>query len=145
MSVPDALAAIPHRPPFLFLDEIVELTADRVLARKRVDPSADFFAGHYPGNPIMPGVLLCECAFQAGAVLMMNSEFKIQNPIDQMPVLTRVREAKFKHVVRPGQVLDIEVTLDEELDGAFFMTGRVSADGKLVVRVEFVCMMTAEG
>ena len=141
MSVPGVLSAIPHRPPFLFLDEIVELTADRVRARKCLDPSADFFAGHYPGNPIMPGVLLCECAFQAGAVLVMNSKLKTQNSEDGVPVLTRIRDAKFKSLVRPEQVLEIDVALDEQLDSAYYMTGRVSADEKLAVRVEFVCMI----
>ena len=64
------LNAIPHRPPFLFVDEIVEQTDDHIVTRKRIDPEEPFFKGHYPDYPIMPGVLICECVFQAGAILM---------------------------------------------------------------------------
>ena len=141
MNLPSGIALIPHRPPFLFVDEVIELTADRILTRKWADPEADYFKGHYPGNPVMPGVLICESVFQCGAILMME-RVGGENAKGAMPVLTRIKEAKFKHVVRPGQTLAVEVVFDEELGGAYYMTGRVTVEGKLVVRVTFVCMMT---
>ncbi|MCP4246058.1 MAG: beta-hydroxyacyl-ACP dehydratase [bacterium] len=134
------LACIPHRAPFLFIDDVAELSLVRAVTTTRVDPHAAFFAGHYPGNPVMPGVLVCECAFQTGALLMARrAEGQDQASI---PVLTRIQEAKFKRVVRPGDLLQIEVQLDEELGEACFMTGRVTVDGKPVLRVTFACALT---
>ncbi len=138
MNQEQICALIPHRPPFLYVDRVVELSKDRVLAVKNVDPEAEFFAGHYPGNAVMPGVLICECAFQAGALLLAN---RLGSSSAGTPVLTRIKSAKFKHIVRPGTTLNINVSLDEELGGAYFMTGRVTVDGKVVVRVEFACTL----
>ena len=70
MDKESVLQAIPHRPPFLFVDEVVELEEQRIRTRVQADPAAEFFKGHYPDNPVMPGVLLCECCFQAGALLV---------------------------------------------------------------------------
>jgi 3-hydroxyacyl-[acyl-carrier-protein] dehydratase len=134
------IGSIPHRPPFLFVDEIVEVADRRILTRKCVDPESDFLRGHYPGNPVMPGVLLCECCFQAGALLIAN-EIGGYDASPGVPVVTRITDARFKHMVRPGQTVDVEVTLDEELSGAYFLTGRASVDGRLALRVGFACML----
>jgi len=133
-----SLSDIPHRPPFLFVDEIVEIVDRRIVTRTRVDADADFFRGHYPDRPIMPGVLICECCFQAGALLIAHRLRERQAA--GLPVVTRIQDARFKRIVRPGEVLDVEITLDDELDGAYFLTGRVSADDHLVLRVTFACM-----
>ena len=142
MTTAIEIDAIPHRPPFLFVDEIVEVTGDRIVTKKRIDPEMDCFRGHYPGNPIMPGVLICECCFQAGALLIAHQ--LDPGELKGVPVLTRIKDAKFKRIVRPGDTVTIEATLDSELGGAYFMTGRASVDGKLAVRVEFACMLSAE-
>ena len=139
MNTPLGVDAIPHRSPFLFVDEILEVSAERIVTQKRIDPDMECFRGHYPGNPVMPGVLLCECCFQAGALL-------IANQLDPrgwtgVPVLTRILNAKFKRIVRPGETVSVEATLDSELGGAYFMTARASVEGKLAVRVEFACML----
>ena len=131
--------SIPHRPPFLFVDEIVEVTNDRIVTTKYADPEADFFRGHYPGHPVMPGVLLCECCFQAGALLIAQRLGGL-DPSEGVPVITRIQDARFKRIVLPGQALRIEVTLDEELHGAYFLTGRLTVEGQLAVRVTFACM-----
>jgi len=133
-----AVSAIPHRPPFLFVDEVVELGDKRIVTTKRADPEAEFFRGHYPGDPIMPGVLICECCFQAGALLIAHMRDGL-DPSDGTPVLTRIQDARFKRVVRPGDVLQVEVTVDDVLDDAYFMTGRVTVEGKAAVRVTFAC------
>lgn len=140
MTPETVLQLLPHRPPFRFVDEVVELSAERIVTRARADPQADYFRGHYPGNPLMPGVLLCESVFQAGALLMIH-RIGAESAAGLTPVLTRIREAKFKHVVRPGEVLTAEVVFDEELGGAYYMTGRVTAEGRAVLRVTFVCML----
>jgi len=136
--------AIPHRPPFLFVDEIVELTADRIVARKHVDGSSGFFRGHYPDEPIMPGVLICECCFQAGAILISKREGG-WNPQRGTPVLARISDARFRRIVRPGDTLDIEATCDDHVDNAYYCTGQASVAGESVLRVQFVCMLTKTG
>ena len=137
------LDSIPHRRPFLFVDEILEVSDSRIVTTKFVDPASDFLRGHYPGRPVMPGVLLCECCFQAGALLIAHRTggFDESNGV---PVLTRVSDARFKRIVRPGQTLRIEVTLDDELEGAYFMTGRLASEGRPSVRVGFACMLARE-
>jgi 3-hydroxyacyl-[acyl-carrier-protein] dehydratase len=140
MTDSPALSSIPHRPPFLFVDEIVEIDEKRVLTKKSVDPESDFFRGHYPGNPVMPGVLVCESCFQSGALLIAHIAGADLGE-KGVPVLTRISDARFKQIVRPGQTLQVEVTLDEELDGAYFLTGRATVDGKLAVRVTFAVML----
>ena len=134
------LSAIPHRPPFLFVDRIGELSPRRIVTETLADPGADFFRGHYPGEPVMPGVLLCECCFQSGAILISH-HVGGWSAADGVPVLTRIGDARFKRIVRPGDTLLTEVTLDDELDRAYVLTGRLSAGGALAVRVTFSCMI----
>lgn len=134
------LSLLPHRPPFLFVDEIIEIEAKRIVTKTYVDPAADFFRGHYPGHPVMPGVLLCECCFQAGALLIVHHKGG-WNWSDGMPVLARIGEARFKQMVLPGQTIFAEVTLEDKLDRAFVMSGRVTVDGKVAVQVSFSCML----
>jgi len=128
------LKAIPHRPPFLFVDKVVELTETKIKTTKEISPDEPFFKGHYPGNPIMPGVLICESIFQTGAILLSSIIGYIG---DGIPVLTRINNAKFKNMVKPGDLLDIEAELVEKVSNAFFLKGSASVAGKTVVTVEF--------
>jgi 3-hydroxyacyl-[acyl-carrier-protein] dehydratase len=137
---PEVLDSIPHRPPFLFVQRIVEVEPKRIVTESVADPDADFFRGHYPGEPVMPGVLLCETCFQSGALLIAHI-VGTEATKKGIPVLTRISDARFKHIVRPRDKLAIEVTLDEELDGAYFLTGRLSANGRHALRVSFACML----
>ena len=127
---------IPHRDPFLWIDEVVEISESRIVARKKVAESLDVFRGHYPDYPVLPGVLLCESVFQAGAILI--SSLAAVKP-GQVPVVTRINNTKFRKMVRPGDVLDIEADLTERMANAFFLTGKVSVEGKTAVRLEFAC------
>lgn len=140
LGMDDILRAIPHRPPFLFLDEIVEIDAERIVARNRVAPESDFFRGHYPHHPVMPGVLLCECCFQAGAVLIARRAGDMMMA-SGVPVVTRISDAKFRRMVRPGDVLTIEARIDDVLDEAYYLTGRVSVENAAVLRLGFACML----
>jgi 3-hydroxyacyl-[acyl-carrier-protein] dehydratase len=130
-------SAIPHRAPFLFVDRILDRTDKEIHAEWTVKADAPFFEGHYPEHPIVPGVLLCESVFQAGAILCSH-DAQDRVPEGSVPVLTKIGEARFKHVVHPGETLAIHVTLDERVGAARFMTGRVQSGGKAVLRVSFV-------
>lgn len=137
----NTLSSIPHRPPFLFVDEILEVDEKRIVTRTQVDPQWDCFRGHYPGNPVMPGVLLCEACFQSGALLMAQRAQAKGG--DAVPVLTRIGDARFKQIVQPGEMLQTEVTLDETVDNAYVMTARMTSNGRQVLRVTFTCMLVA--
>lgn len=134
-------AAIPHREPFLFVDEIVEQGSDRLRTRWRVPPDADFLRGHYPGRPLVPGVILCESAFQAGAILCAREVHDA--PPGAVPVLTRIGEARFKRMVGPGETVECEVRLEQRVGPARWMSARLSVGGQAVLRVEFTVAVTA--
>ena len=130
----EILKAIPHRPPFLFVDKIVELTENKIKATREMRSDESFFQGHFPGNPVMPGVLICESIFQAGGILLSNILGGVGGGT---PVLTRINNARFKNIVRPGDLLELQAELVETVSNAYFMKGSASVAGKTAVTVEF--------
>jgi 3-hydroxyacyl-[acyl-carrier-protein] dehydratase len=138
MSLEAIKAAIPHREPFLLLDEIVEQHENRIVCRKTFTGGEFWYAGHYPHFPITPGVLLCEAAMQAGAVLLSK---KIDQSSDAVPVATRANNVQFKKMVRPGDTVLIETEFIEKLANAFFMNAKITVDGKVAVRFDFACTL----
>lgn len=122
---------IPQRAPFLFVDKIVERTDKTITTSLKLTGDEDFFKGHFPGNPIMPGVLLQEALFQSGAALMAGMEGA------GLGVVTRVQNAKFKSMVRPGDELVMTVELTESLSNAHYMKGTTKVGGKTVLVIEF--------
>lgn len=136
MTRDDIQQLIPHRDPFLWLDEVVELTEARIHARKTLSSDLPVFTGHYPSFPVFPGVLQLEAAMQAGAVLIAKTS--TMEP-GKVPVATRINDVRFRRMVRPGETLDIEVELTERMSNAFFLTAKVSVDGQVSVRFEFAC------
>ena len=136
----DFLQYIPHRPPFLFVDRVTEETQDSVKAEKFIDPKEPFFQGHYPNRPIMPGVLIFESIFQTGAIMMGK---QIANE-GRIPVLTRVNNIKLKHAVNPGDILQIEVKLNDLVSSAAYMSGKASVNGKTAVTLEFTAMLVED-
>jgi len=132
---------IPHRPPFLWLDRVLELSEESIRAEKTIPADLDIFKGHYPDYPLMPGVLLCEAVFQAGA-LLIGELLKDKQEISGVPVLTRIIGAKFKREVRPGDTIEIRAALKEQLGPAWFLKGSVRIHGKVAVQVEFACTLT---
>ncbi len=135
------LQYIPHRPPFLFVDRVVEMAEDHVKAQKDIQPEEPYFKGHYPGRPIMPGVLILESVFQAGAILMGK---RLDGEKDRLPVVTRVNHVKFKHPVLPGDTMEIDVNLKEWVEPACFLSGRVTVNGKTAATVDFAVMLVED-
>jgi 3-hydroxyacyl-[acyl-carrier-protein] dehydratase len=142
MSIEKILAAIPHRDPFLLIDNIVEQSDSAITCTKTFTGDEFFFAGHYPEKPLVPGVLLCEAAMQAGAVLL-SAKLKESSTEQKVPVATRMNDIRFKRMVTPGESIRIEVELIEQLANAFFMKAKVTAesDNKVAVRLEFACTL----
>ena len=139
MSRQEILDAIPHREPFLLVDEILERSDSRIVCTKQFTGEEDFFAGHYPDYPLVPGVLLCEAAMQAGAILLSRHFAEVEHKV---PVATRINDVRLKRMVRPGETIRIEVELAERLADAFFLKAKVTVDGKVAVRFEFACTAT---
>ncbi len=139
MSLEAIKTAIPHREPFLLIDEIVEQSEDRIVCRKTFTGDEFWYHGHYPQFPITPGVLLCEAAMQAGAVLLSK---RVADDPTLVPVATRANNVQFKKMVLPGDTVLIETQLVEQLAKAFFMKARVTVDGKVAVRFDFACTLT---
>jgi 3-hydroxyacyl-[acyl-carrier-protein] dehydratase len=142
MTHQEILDAIPHRDPFLLVDEIVQRTDTRIVGCKTFNGDEWFFAGHYPGHPLVPGVLLCEAAMQCGAILL-SSQFA--SVADMVPVATRMGDVRFKRMVRPGEKIVMEVELIERLAEAFFLKAKVTVEDKVAVRFEFACTAVASG
>jgi 3-hydroxyacyl-[acyl-carrier-protein] dehydratase len=144
MPSQEILDAIPHRDPFLLVDEILEKTDSRIVGSKTFSGSEWFFAGHYPGYPLVPGVLLCEAAMQCGAILL-SALLSGESHGEKVPVATRMNDVRFKRMVRPGEKIVMEVELTERLADAFFLKAKSTVDGKVAVRFEFACTAAAKG
>ena len=141
----DIYRRIPHRPPFLFIDRIIEISDNGATASLTVKPDFPFFEGHYPGNPIMPGVLLCEGVFQTGAVFLADYlKDESLNDASITPVLSRIRDARFKRMVKPGDVVEISVSLGEKMGQFFSMTGEVRNREKVALTLSYALAMVKE-
>jgi len=134
-------SAIPHREPFLFVDEVVDHGSEHVSTRWRVPADGPWFPGHFPGEPVLPGVLTSEHCFQSGALLISLLRGGL-DPADGVPVLTRIEGARFKRIVRPGELLETRVELRERLGDAYYLTGHVRCGGRTVLRTRFVLSST---
>ena len=136
---------IPHRPPFLFIDKILNVYDSGAEASLTVKPEFPFFEGHYPGNPIMPGVLLCESVFQTGAVFLADL-LKEESLTDESvtPVLTRIRDARFKRMVLPGDKVEISVSLGDRMGKFFNLTGQIKNNGKICLTISFALALVKD-
>lgn len=130
-------AAIPHRAPMLLVDEIIAQSANEIHCRKTFGPGEFFTQGHFPNYPLVPGVILCECALQSGAILLAQHA----PATGAVPVATRLDGVKFKKMVRPGDTIDVHATLNEIVSTAFFLTAKITVAGKLAARLDFACTL----
>jgi len=133
---PQVLGLIPHRPPFLFVDEIVSETAEGLVARRTWSPDEAFYKGHYPGAPITPGVLLCESVFQAGALYLARS-LAGQGAPKGLPLLVKISDVRFRSPVYPGDTVTIEVRKKDFMAGFYIMSGAMRRGETRVLSVNF--------
>ena len=105
MKISEIEEIIPHRPPFLFVDETVEISDTKIIAKRHIRDDEYFFKGHFPNEPIMPGVLIVEALAQTGAVMILQ---KLKGVI---PLFLGIDKVRFKRIVRPGDTLIMEVEL----------------------------------
>jgi 3-hydroxyacyl-[acyl-carrier-protein] dehydratase len=130
---------LPHRYPFLLIDRVVELERKkRIVAIKNVTFNEPYFTGHFPGNPIMPGVLMVEAIAQTGATLLMT---EVPDRANKLTVFTGIERAKFRRQVVPGDQLRIEVNVIVWRTLAVKMQGKCTVDGKLVSEATVTCQL----
>ncbi|TDJ77165.1 MAG: beta-hydroxyacyl-ACP dehydratase [Planctomycetota bacterium] len=134
-------ALLPHRAPFLFVDRIVERGGGTITTEWDVAPELECFRGHYPGEPVLPGVLISEFCFQSGALLIYGTS-EAERALPGVPVLTRIQDARFKRIVRPGATLRAEVRLDDSLANARYLSAKVTSAGETVLRIQFALAVT---
>lgn len=108
MNIEDIKRILPHRPPFLFIDEVLEIDERKIVAKRNIRADEYFFTGHFPNEPIMPGVLIVEALAQTGGVMLLR---KYKGAI---PLFVSIDKARFKKIVRPGDTLIMEVELLQE-------------------------------
>ena len=139
MTIQEIMDFLPHRYPFLLIDRIVEFErAKRIVALKNVTMNEQFFQGHFPGAPIMPGVLVIEAMAQAGAVLMLS---EMEDRHSKLAVFTGIDGAKFRRSIVPGDQIRIEVDVVSFRPRAGKMEGKAYIDGKLACEATLTCMI----
>jgi 3-hydroxyacyl-[acyl-carrier-protein] dehydratase len=139
----DPVGLLPHRPPFRFVDAVDELVpGQRVLARYRVTGDEAFLAGHFPGNPILPGVIQLEALAQAGAVALLSDE----RYAGSLPLFGGVEDVRWRRLVRPGDELQLEVVMDRLSARGGWGQGTATVGGKAACKARlFFILAPAEG
>ncbi len=137
MNIGQIQSIIPHRYPFLLIDRVVEMEGFKAVGLKNVTVNEPFFQGHFPGHPVMPGVLITEAMAQLGAVLIMNQE----EFSDCTPYLAALDKLRFKRPVVPGDQLRIEVEITNVKRNVGKMSARATVDGVLAAEGEMMCAM----
>ena len=138
MDINEIMSIIPHRPPFLLIDRVEEIVdGEKIVAIKNVTMNEPFFVGHYPGEPVMPGVLIVEAMAQAGAVAILSmEEFK-----GRTPYFGAIDKEKFRKKVVPGDCLRLEVTFTKLRGNAGVGKGIAYVDGKKAAEAELTFMI----
>ena len=147
VNTPEIERLLPHRYPFLLVDRVVEFEKDkRVLAYKNVTCNEPFFTGHFPGQPVMPGVLVIEALAQAGGVLYQLTNRAQGNGVieDKLFYLVKVDNARFSRMVVPGDRLELEVELKRRIRNMAQYVGIARVDGEQAACAEILCAAARE-
>lgn len=140
LDIVEIMSILPHRYPFLLIDRVVEIEPrQRIVAIKNVTVNEPHFVGHFPGYPIMPGVLMVEAIAQAGGALLLT---EIPDRDQKLMVFTGIEAAKFRRPVTPGDQLRIEVTVLNWRTSAVKMRGVATVDGKVACEATVTCALT---
>ncbi len=138
IDIKGIMEVLPHRPPFLLIDQIIDVVPGvSCTAKKNVTFNEEFFRGHYPDHPVMPGVLIIEALAQTGAYSILTLEANK----NKTPLFAGINNAKFRKQVVPGDTLTLEVTMDRLKSSAGKGTGKAYVDGILVCETELTFML----
>jgi len=141
LNIVEIMAILPHRYPFLLIDRVIEMEArTRVVAIKNVSMNEPHFPGHFPDYPVMPAVLQVEAMAQAGGALLLG-EYSAEERADKLMFFTGIENARFRRPVLPGDVLRIEVTVENWRSRAVKMKGECTVEGKLVSEAIFMAQL----
>lgn len=139
MDVVQIMKMLPHRPPFLLVDKIIELSDKHVIGMKNVTMNEPFFVGHFPGSPVMPGVLQIEAMAQTGGILVLNT---VPDPENYLTYLLKIDNVRYKHQVVPGDTLIFKLDLISPIRrGICQMQANTYANGKLVSEAEIMAQI----
>ncbi|MGD8426764.1 MAG: 3-hydroxyacyl-ACP dehydratase FabZ [Balneolaceae bacterium] len=134
LNIEEIKKLIPHRYPFLLVDRVLEVEEGRILSLKNVTANEEFFNGHFPGKPLMPGVLQVEAMAQSGCIMLMKGQ--IEDVEKSLVVFTGINKAKFRKSVVPGDQLRMEVKLVNQRRNFVTMEGVATVDDEVVCELE---------